>query len=1183
MKPLDPYALTLSQTTLIEASAGTGKTYTITTLVARLVAVGYPVESILVVTFTEAAAAELKLRIRSRLAQCLTYLESVAADTGRTPEPADDLIRFLSGQPDPGLIRRRISLCLACFDQACIMTIHSFCLATLTEHAFETGTPFDMTLTPDRTAFFHQVCMDFFMTRVNDLDPVMLKMVAAKGMTPEGMAGAFGPVAARTDLSVLPENPQFEDVSEQVRDTMGQIRDLLETETHAVTELIRNHKGLDKRSYSKKNVPAWLSAARDKCRSDGNTGLFVMTEKGDSLYKFTRTRLTAKTKAGAVPPDHALFDRCEQLLGLYRTMEINVIALKRAFLDFFDDQLARFKQTQGRCFFDDLVNDLAAALSASGKDRLITAVRERYQACLIDEFQDTDPAQYAIFSALFNGAPSAFGGQAPFFMIGDPKQAIYAFRGGDIFAYLAACKDSDEMFTLEKNFRSSPRLVQAVNDVFCLDANPFLFDAITFTRVGTPDAAQNRLTGPVGPVTPLVFDFISRDDLPLDRQGFIKKDGADKQVPDILARQILADLTAGFELGEDGPVTPGHMAVLVRTNRQAEAVRDALTRLDIPSYLSKTGSVYDSSEAVDMHDILTAVFQPDRLPFVKAALATPVLGLSLDELAVMDEAGTAAWQDRFRTMKTVWETRGFTAMIMALLFESDTAGPDIGERALTNYFHLIELISQAASTRQLSMFYLLQWFRAQLFADTRDEAGDELRLESDKKAVAIVTIHKSKGLEYPLVYLPYLWSGARAGGPVLFHDPEKDNRLCLDLRPDDAPGRDRSVALRDLETAAEERRLLYVALTRASAQCRILWGGISGVDTSALGQILHPRGCSGDDVMVSDLEILSTAAPERIQVNVPADPGRSGSWRPASEKAPRLQPRTRNREIGRGFGISSFTALTASASTHGKLTDAAPDTGRPIRLADFPKGALLAESEQPIRLADFPKGAGSGEFFHMVMETLDFRADDGTVTQCVRQQLRSFGFSDPALEAPACSAVRDILDTPLGDAGFCLRDIGPGDRLTEMEFLFDANRFSVRDLADLFRQTDHPYAPWLRQLDSETVNGFIKGFIDLIVRHKGKYYILDYKTNFLGSTYDHYDEGSMAASMAEHHYILQYHLYVLALVRYLALRLPDYDHDRDFGGVFYLYIRGMHPDLPGSGIYFDRPSRDFVSAMDRLM
>ncbi|MBU8911606.1 MAG: exodeoxyribonuclease V subunit beta [Desulfobacterales bacterium] len=1141
MKPLDPFHIDLEKNTLIEASAGTGKTYTITTLYCRLVARGYSVESILVVTFTEAAAAELKLRIRTRLFNTLAGLSE------QSYGGEDDLVLFLSRDKDLPVICQRLQHALTCFDQSSVMTIHSFCFKVLKENAFESHSLFDIELMPDRSLFLRQVSYDFFMGHVNNLDILFLSYLTQRQITPESFAASFGQIVSKPDLILKPSAATFEVVFDDYRQTLKKIHNILLTRAGEIIELIQNHKGIDKRSYTKKNVPAWLEAFCLKIEQGGTNTLFKMKEKGDALYKFTQTRLELKTKSGEIPPEHEFFDLCEHLLCFYEVFENNLISLKIKFLSFFNTELEKMKKTYGICFFDDLVNDLAKALETEDSHILQKAVRQTYKACLIDEFQDTDSRQYDIFSKIFSsqGTPLI---TTPFFMIGDPKQAIYAFRGGDIFAYLKASRESDQRFTLEKNYRSTPLLVKGINQLFSSCEDPFVYEFIKFSKVITPATATNRLVENEHIVPPLHFSFIKRKDQVLDRQGFMTKETAAGIIPEACAADILSLLQSDKVLIDKGKkgsgtqkISPSDIAVLVRTNKQAEQIKAALSDLNIPSHLSKTGSVFESRQAIDLHDILWAVYNPDNKGYINAALCTSVFNFSSDMIVALDrdEALFFAWQDRFRAYKGIWETKGFVSMVMAL-FHSDEAflktNPKLDERGLTNLYHLVELISQACLKQQLSPYYLLKWYVRQLSKELRDEFEDELRLESDKKSVAIVTIHKSKGLEYPIVYLPYLWEGLRKPSyeNILFHDPGKDHSLTLDLGSEDFANSQNHF---EQEEKAEQRRLLYVALTRASSMCRIIWGGFKTIETSALGSMLHPQGCKDDQSMISDLEQLKSLADQSILIQPHTSEAPGFFTDRTDSSSPVLSAQKITQEIKASWKMSSFSAITHSQHIEPFQGREKPDKN----------GAGL-----PITLAQFPKGAGSGDLFHSVFETLDFTSGSGEISRLVQSKFEMSGFSDQELIQMGETSVRQVLETRLTPEtpGFCLKDIQPDQRFNEMEFTFPVQPFK----------------------------GFMKGFIDLVIQHEGKWYIIDYKSNYLGDTYNHYSQDAMFDAMSDHNYFLQYHIYLVALHRYLSLRLKDYDYDTHFGGIFYLFIRGMHPDFgPGYGVFRDRPAKAVIN------
>ncbi|MFH2091260.1 MAG: exodeoxyribonuclease V subunit beta [Pseudomonadota bacterium] len=1200
MKPLDPFDIDLEKNTLIEASAGTGKTYTITTLFCRLIAKGYSVESILVVTFTEAAAAELKIRIRQRLVRTLLQLNNNPLDLlssdQQTQGKEDDLVTVLRSFEDLPRVLLRLQTAITSFDQASVMTIHSFCLKVLKENAFESRSLFDIELVPDRSAFLKQVICDYFMTRINNLDPLLLGFLAQQHFDPDHLAAMFSNLVARQDLVVKPLADQsgngFETRSEnrfdEYRSIIDRMHGILLNAPDQIVSAIENNAGINKKSYARRFIPSWLEKTKETIERQGSNVLFKMTEKGDPIYKFTHTRLQSMTDPDHTSPEHEFFDLCEQVLSFYHEFEQYLIDLKIGFLDFFKSELEQMKKAQGICFFDDLVNDLAQALEHQKGDELVTAVRQTYDACLIDEFQDTDPRQYYIFSRIFSSSGT------PFFMVGDPKQAIYAFRGGDIFAYLKASKRCDQSATLKTNYRSGPLLVAGIDPIFSKHKNPFIFDAIGFLSVTTPQAAVNRLVKDKRQVEPLQFCFVGRTGKLVDKQGMITKETAKKMIPKLVADDILALLQSDNRLIKEGEsfgvnISPKDIAVLVRTNAQATAIQSALSNLEIPSYQSGTGSVFDSVQAIELHDILWAVQHPGHKGYVKAALSTSVFGLCSNDMVRLDinEDEYFQWQKRFTEYKTLWETRGFVSMIMAVFHSEDAflkQRPGLNERGMTNFYHLVELISQALLKQQLSPRYLFKWYADQLNKTLREQAADELRLESDKKAVAIVTIHKSKGLEYPIVYLPYLWEGT-GGKPkdhFVFHDPKNDHALTLDLGSDE---QDISKNWYEIEEQAEQRRLLYVALTRASALCQIVWGGFKSVQMSALGSLLHPLGVADDQAMIADLEQLRSHASDSIVIRDLACEGQPPYI--AQDKAEKndLYAATAHRRVEALWSMSSFSAITHSVffehifeikKTDSLMAQKDIVLGKPIHVEP-----TLA---QQITLLKFPKGAGAGDFFHSIYQDLDFTSDPGMIASLVTDKARMAGFFDPDLMDMAGRSVQQVLSTKLGDQkqSFSLNQINHHQRFNELEFSFNVNMFNLLLIKTAFELSDPKfksagYLDKLSQMNVSCFKGFMKGFIDLVVCHEGKWYILDYKTNYLGDCYGDYCPKAVFEAMTVHHYFLQYHLYLVALHRYLKLRLKAYDYDQDMGGVFYLFVRGMKPDLKSDyGVFFQRPNRSAI-------
>ena len=556
-------------------------------------------------------------------------------------------------------------------------------------------------------------------------------------------------------------------------------------------------------------------------------------------------------KKAADCPEHPFFSACEALCTFSRDW---LIAFQKQFMAYARVALYTRKIDQRLLFFDDLIHNLDRALQGPGAERLARKIRDRYPAALIDEFQDTDLAQYRIFNRIYQGTG------APFFLIGDPKQSIYAFRGADIFAYLAAVTDAgDRSFTLGVNWRSDPGLIQAVNTLFSRVENPFFYRQITFSPVAPRPGGEDAfaINGHRAPFLKILF--LRRDtDIPLSN-GLMTKGWVMDHLPDRVAADIARLLVRGTaaETGKETMAGPGDIAVLVRTNHQARLMQQSLARLNIPCVLTSRESVFLSSEAMDLYHILAAIADPAGDHRVAAALCTAIFGITGDRIHDFreNEIDWEAWVMRFRSWHTLWQRHGFIQMMQAIFFmRPEPDSPFVmarllalpgGERQVANLDHLVELLHGAVVEQHLGMPGLLRWFEMQLSASDQVPETFEMRLESDATAVQLVTIHKSKGLEYKVVYAPFLWDGHlynNSAAPARFHDPS-DSRPMLDLGSSDMADH---LALAGREEMAENVRLLYVALTRAKHHCRVVWGAVRDFETSAMAWLLHQSEGSAD-------------------------------------------------------------------------------------------------------------------------------------------------------------------------------------------------------------------------------------------------------------------------------------------------------------------------------------------------
>ncbi|MCP3951021.1 MAG: UvrD-helicase domain-containing protein, partial [Desulfobacterales bacterium] len=486
---------------------------------------------------------------------------------------------------------------------------------------------------------------------ISNLDSLFLKYLKKKNFLPETLIRKFTRLLSRPDIELIPDTVEFIDVFDEYRNIVKEIGIYIEQKSYEIKDFIQNDPGINKQSYKKNLVANWLEQVKNQLSETGENTVFEMNEKGDSLYKFSLTRLQEKLKPGFDLPDFEFFSLCEKLNELSQVFENNILSLEISYFKYLKTKLLKNKESLGIVFFNDLINDLANALHGDANERLTSAIQEKYKAVLIDEFQDTDQAQYSIFSKLFAKRKNLF------CMIGDPKQAIYGFRGGDIFAYLKAVEDSKKVYTLDKNYRSDPLLVNSVNAIFKKELNPFLYDKIGFHPVTTPDTSKNRLFKDNKKTSCFKFLFLDKEEVnaDVDKKGFIKKTWANDNIPMIVAEDI-ATLLSSNTLLEKRKIKPSDIAVIVRKNDQANKISKALKSYQIPSHIYSNDSVFDSKDAVEMTDILYAVSEPENDGYIKAALLTDVFeftGNGIDDLG-REEGAFSIWQEKFKNFQSLW-------------------------------------------------------------------------------------------------------------------------------------------------------------------------------------------------------------------------------------------------------------------------------------------------------------------------------------------------------------------------------------------------------------------------------------------------------------------------------------------------------------------------------------------------
>ena len=1162
---------------LIEASAGTGKTYAITALFVRLIVEeNLPVREILAVTYTEAATEELRHRVRQALVQAA---QAFAIGDSDVPFLKALVARFCGQATE---MKARLQNALGDFDEAPIFTIHGFCQRTLRDRAFESGLLFDTELATDPAEFLQEIADDFWRKTFYAAEPTLVNFA---------LKNKFGLERFLSLLRTCTNFPQIEFLSpakdhplESLAADLGNnflaAKKIWLAEVRTIKACFGSAIKWGNQPYNDDEKLTVLFDQLDNCFSTSDTAV----ESFSALEEFCASRLqerrNKKSKSPPPVPTHPFFDFCE---AICQAEQLWLVGLQLGFIGYAKAELPRRKTERKVQYFDDLLTRLDDTLSGPGGKVLAADLQARYRAALIDEFQDTDPVQYSVFRRAFAG------GNNFVFLIGDPKQAIYGFRGADIFTYLAASGEATHRYTLGENWRSESGLVTAVNKIFSAASGSFVFDRITFQEAvpkGKADAEPLTLAGQHE--SPFQLWFIPRDGA-----KEVSKSFATETLPRVVADEIVRLLNNDTKIGARR-LQPEDIAILVLTNRQATTVQAALSELKIPSVLHTTGSLFASREAAEVRRVLAGIALPGDERLVKSALATDLFGLNGCELAECPEAQWHEWLQRFHDYSESWNRDGFFRMFRLWLQCQQVrqrllAFPD-GERRLTNLLHLGEVLHQAETERRLGVTGLQKWLTEQIGQSEEATEEHQLRLERDDNAVRIVTVHKSKGLEYPVTFCLFAWKDSDiknkrdAEELVFFHDATREQRLVRDLGPDIADAHRQQARQ---EKLAENVRLFYVALTRASHRCYFAWGGVRDAGTSAPAWLLHRPPVAtaplletlnthfkslNDTSMRSDLAVLSEKSQGNLAVaDLPAVA--TTVYQPEADGGAILECRQFTGHIRRDWVISSFTYF--KAGLHEEMPDrdgvAAPPKD------EAPGQGMLA----------FPRGAKAGTCLHEILEKLPFNAAGEEIRQLVNQHLSAHGLTGAGNSEAVEQMLAALLKFPLDPKrkNFTLSKIAAADRLNELEFYFPIQNVSPVRLQELLCQFGWASAApaSLERLVLEPIQGFLKGFIDLVFRFEERFYIVDWKSNWLGNRLEDYSPDAMKDEMRRQHYFVQYHLYTVALHKYLALRLPGYDYERHFGGVIYLFLRGLDPAHPDHGAFRDQPSRSAIEQLSALL
>jgi len=1109
---------------LIEASAGTGKTYSIAILLLRLLLEKeLLLKEVLMVTFTKAAVAELEERIRLFVRSAAKAAAGKAIGDATISGIVADATEKL-GAEKVGLLLDRAVLLL---DDTAVMTIHKFCQQTLNEFAFETGQLFGCETLDDIQTLIDDEVNKFWRTNVTGIRRDLLRALRDNGLSRGNfaavLAGHFG--GKRYITYRDGENYRISTAEmDEAWQTMEQAVAEAEASRQALYERIRNDEGnlaalTAANRYAHPALshllddPAAFIAEIKKKRGSGYIGTLYghFLEASDHI-----DRLAGEISAG-----------CQQVISRLCCQNIQEAAAG----------ISAFKNRNSVLSFDDMISGLHNAVTKPESGGLIASLRKKYKAVFVDEFQDTDKLQYEIFQRVF-------GEGTVLFYIGDPKQSIYGWRKADIHTYLKAGMAVDSRFNMNINFRSCPSYITAMNVFFVPETG---FDTFAFS--GQEDMfGYIPVDAPEGKTTPGLLRA-GAGDAPI----LIFECPNNGLLAEAVARQVLDLLEdSAYSLpGENGSrrVRPADIGILVRKNKQGRELKRALAGLGIPAINIDETKILDSDEAAQLLFVLQAIHEPGRGSINKALLG-PFTGFGREDLLTLNEDEQ---QERFKSYSALWDTQGIYVALQAFLRDfrvrSVLLGGDFaqGERILTNLTQLIEILHKTQTGNKFNNGELISWLQKGIEGMAVEGDEFEQRIESDEEAIRIITIHKSKGLEYPIVFAPYLDMLPEGIGDFCsFRDRDSGEYLFAhkeQLNDDQA-------ALLSEQLEQENRRMIYVAVTRAVYKCYIFRNTASYYNRSSLRPF------------ITALKTLPAAnCPVQFGSidTIPVHGRYSGKpvWKPLLR-----------RELP-DFSLADQRWCRISYTFLAKKLPYIPQTD----------DSLLTAPYDAFVFKQLPRGLVTGNMLHYILEQIDF-TQEGQWRRVVAAALRRFIPSAGDAQLPMyLELVRHLVNADITAGGPLLRlsSVGRGQRVSELEFDFHTGDFVNTDLLALAGTGTTLALGYEVQLA-----GMMNGKIDLVFVSEGKYYILDWKSNFLGDQLAFYTADRLAQAMDEHNYHLQYLIYTLALKKYLTVRVPGFDYERDFGGVIYLFLRGVRAG-GGYGVFTARPPLAQIAQLEQIL
>ncbi|CUR53604.1 RecBCD enzyme subunit RecB [Serratia symbiotica] len=1165
-KKFDPLTIPLFGTQLIEASAGTGKTFTIGILYLRLLlglgkksAFSRPlkVKEILVVTFTDTASEELRIRIQNNINDL--YMTCIY---GKSKKPL--FLKLLNEINNLSNAIKILYLAKTQIHKMEIYTIHSLCQNILNNNILKSRILFKQTLIKDEILLRQQACTDFWRRYFYPLPLDLARIIYKEWNSPKDLLYDLSDFLNISVPIIHPKQKNEETILIRHKKNIEYINSI-KIHWKKVENDIKNiilQSDINKHIYNKKNVSNWLQKINEWTIKE--TLDYTLPKE---LKKFKQSILIEKTKKNNIPY-HIIFHDIDKLFSISLTLRDLIIKHALNEIHYF---IKKEKKIRSEIFFNDLINKTKYILYNVEGEKLAKNIRYQYPIAIIDEFQDTDSEQYSIFKKIYIGHK-----KCGLLLIGDPKQAIYSFRGTDIFTYIRARNEINSHYTLETNWRSSPAMVTSINKLFSQIKKPFLFDQIPFIKINSAKKNHKLLFKINNKIQPAIKFWLQRGENVniTDYQKYMSK---------LCALQICNILNLGqkkqallYNSKDIKPVQASNITVLVRTHYEAIQIYNELNSLYVPTiYLSNQNNVFNTSEAKDLLFLLCAILTPENQLILQRGIATNLMGLDILTLFNLKN-NKNSWNlliNEFYKYNEIWKNYGIISMLYTIIktynIEKNILSLNNGKQYLTNILHLSQLL-QETSIYLKNKDELIYWFEKQIQKPDFQSEKQKIKIENNENLVKIITIHKSKGLEFDIVWLPFI-SNFYQKKIILHHDRNTFEKI-LNFNFDK-----KKFKLSEEERLSEDLRLLYVALTRSIYHTSI---GISHIiyknNKNIINVNLHQ---SAQNYLIQSGKLYNVnyfydCLKKIVDNNITISEDII-----LNQKEIQFKNNTSKEVLTKNFTryIKNFWNVISYTSFLKNTKNSIKKIVFELNANDF--NIHIKNKEIPLTQHTFPRGLISGKFLHKIFEKLNFTQPLNQ--KKILEQLRNQDFSDK-WQPILLKWINILLNTPLNNYNLTLSKITSQNKQCEFQFQLSINKLlKAKDFNNLIKFYD-PISARCPDLSFKDVKGILQGFIDLVFYWKGKYYLLDYKSNWLGEDSNNYTQSKIENEIIEHRYDLQYQIYTLALHRYLKYRIKNYKYQYNFGGVIYLFLRGIDIKHPKNGIFNHYPNKKLIENMDYL-